>query len=149
MDLLLWRHADAADGSPDHERPLTAKGRSQAKRMAAWINTHLPANATVLVSPAVRAQQTAAALKRDCVTSVALSTDSDCATVLKTVGRPAAGGVTLVVGHQPTLGHVASLLLTGTEGDLSIKKGAVWWIAVRPGRRSLGVLKAVMTPEML
>ncbi len=51
--------------------------------------------------------------------------------------------------HQPTLGHVASLLLTGAEGDLSIKKGALWWLSVQPDRKERAVLKAVMTPGML
>ena len=34
MDLILWRHADAQDGSPDMERALTAKGLKQAELMA-------------------------------------------------------------------------------------------------------------------
>ena len=65
MNILLWRHAEAAAGFPDHERALTEKGRLQAKRMAAWLNARLPPETLVLVSPAVRAQQTARALKRD------------------------------------------------------------------------------------
>ena len=27
MNLLLWRHAEAEDGSPDLARPLTVRGR--------------------------------------------------------------------------------------------------------------------------
>ena len=129
--------------------------------MAEWLNARLPANATVLVSPALRAQQTAAALKRDCITSDALDTSTDAAALLRAVAHAAAragahagghakdGAATLVVGHQPTLGNVASLLLTGTEGDLSVRKAAVWWITLHGERRELGVLKAVMTPELL
>lgn len=149
MDLILWRHADAAEGSPDHERALTDKGRTQAKRMAQWLNKHLPDDAVVLVSPAVRAQQTAQALKRSFTTSDALDTGADAAAVLKAIGPPKAGRTILVVGHQPTLGQVASLLLTGTAGDLGVKKGAVWWITVRREKKSLAVLRAVMTPDML
>ena len=33
MDLILWRHADAAPGEPDIDRPLTAKGLRQAARV--------------------------------------------------------------------------------------------------------------------
>ena len=148
MNIVLWRHADAADGSPDHERELTDKGRTQAKRMAAWLNERLPADAVILVSPAVRAQQTAAALKRAVITSPALSTQTDPITLLKAVDAHRDGTV-LVVGHQPTLGRVASRLLTGVEADLSFKKCAVWWITVHPGRGEVGTLKAVMTPELL
>ena len=52
MDLILWRHADAQDGNPDLERPLTAKGRLQARKMAAWLNQRMPQEARILVSPA-------------------------------------------------------------------------------------------------
>jgi phosphohistidine phosphatase len=152
MNLILWRHADAEDaaaGHLDHARELTAKGREQAKRMATWLNDRLPANTVVLVSPALRAQQTAKALNKKFTTRDALGTDTDCTALLEAVGTPTADGTTLVVGHQPTLGQVASLLLTGAEGALSVKKGAVWWISVRHDRKSLGVLRAVMTPELL
>ena len=67
MDLILWRHADAADaadGAEDTERALTARGERQAARMAHWLNQHLPATTRILVSPARRTQQTAAALER-------------------------------------------------------------------------------------
>ena len=149
MDLILWRHADAADGYPDHGRALTDKGRNQAKRMAAWLGKRLPEDTVVLASPAVRAQQTAEALQRRFTRCDALDTSKDCAVLLKAVRWPNAEGVTLVVGHQPTLGHVASLLLTGAEGALSVKKGAIWWFASDRGRNGHAVLRAVMSPEML
>jgi phosphohistidine phosphatase len=156
MDLILWRHADAADaapGEPDVERALTRKGRTQAKRMAAWLKQHLPADAAVLVSPALRAQQTAKALQRKFSSSDALGPSANGAALLKAVRWPQAEGTVVVVGHQPTLGHVASLLLTGVHGDLSIRKGAVWWLKAtgprRRGREVHAVLHAVMTPELL
>lgn len=149
MDLILWRHADAAEGVPDHERPLTDKGRTQAKRMAQWLNARLPDDTVILVSPALRAQQTARALKRPFVTSDALDTGTDCNTVLKALGTPKVGKTALIVGHQPTLGQIASLLLTGEAGDMSVKKGAVWWLTVRSERKRPAVLRAVMTPELL
>ena len=149
MDLLLWRHADAAAGFPDHERALTYKGRLQAKRMAAWLNTRLPPDTLVLVSPALRAQQTASALKREFTTCAALDTSTDCASLLKALGPRKHQGTTLIVGHQPTLGHVASLLLTGAEGELSVKKAAVWWLTLGRESKTHAVLRAVMTPDML
>ena len=62
MDLILWRHADAEDGHDDAQRALTPKGRKQAARMAHWLGQHLPRDFVVLASPALRTQQTAAAL---------------------------------------------------------------------------------------
>jgi phosphohistidine phosphatase len=150
MDLILWRHADAADGYPDAERELTEKGHTQAKRMAKWLNERLPEHALILASPARRTLQTAAALKREVVTLPELGTAAEVRHVLKVVRWPHAAQTTVVIGHQPTLGQVASLLLTGSEGDLSIKKGAVWWVTARPrSGRVYAVLRAVMTPDML
>ena len=64
MDLILWRHAEAEPGEPDLGRRLTAKGHKQAERMGEWLDRNLPEGTRVLVSPADRAQQTAAGLKR-------------------------------------------------------------------------------------
>ena len=42
MDLLLWRHAEAEDGSPDARRRLTARGENQARQVAEWLLAHAP-----------------------------------------------------------------------------------------------------------
>lgn len=117
--------------------------------MAAWLNQRLPAETVLLVSPALRAQQTAKELKRAYLTCAALDTSTDCAAVLKAIGATKSEGVVLVVGHQPTLGEVASLLLTGTAGALSVKKGAAWCLGIKRERKSRAVLQAVMSPELL
>ena len=147
MELILWRHADAEDGYPDAGRQLTVKGHAQAKRIAAWLNERLPKDTLILVSPATRAQQTALALQRKFTTCAEITPGAEPINVLKAAHWPRALRVTLIVGHQPTLGQTASLLLTGSEGDLSVKKGAVWWIS----GRELGEcsLLAAMTPGML
>ena len=62
MELILWRHAEAEVGEPDLGRRLTSKGEKQARRMAEWLHAHLPESARILVSPAMRAQQTVQAL---------------------------------------------------------------------------------------
>jgi len=147
VELILWRHADAEDGYPDAERQLSGKGHAQAKRVAAWLNERLPKDALILVSPATRAQQTALALHRKFVTCDEIAPGAGPQDVLKAANWPRAAQVTLIVGHQPTLGQTASLLLTGSEGDLGVKKGAAWWISGRePGECSL---LAAMTPGML
>jgi phosphohistidine phosphatase len=149
MELVLWRHADAKDGAPDDARELTLKGRGQAQRMAAWLNERLPADARILVSPAMRAQQTAAALKRAVTTVDELGTQASAGDMLKAVAWPRAQGVTVVVGHQPTLGEVAALLLTDEATPQSVRKGAVWWFAARERHgRVQAVLRAVMAPDM-
>ena len=63
MDLLLWRHAEAEEGEDDLRRALTERGVRQARRMAAWIRARQLKDLRIVVSPAVRTQQTAEALK--------------------------------------------------------------------------------------
>src|SRR5262245_48219615 len=61
VDLILWRHAEAEEGTPDEQRKLTGKGHKQAAKMAAWLSERLARHVTILVSPATRTQQTAKA----------------------------------------------------------------------------------------
>ncbi len=150
MDLLLWRHAEAEDGFPDLKRKLTVRGEKQAEQMAEWIKKHAPKNLRILVSPAVRCQQTAKALGLPFETDKRLGTDSNAANLLAAVGWPEGNGTSavLVVGHQPTLGQTAALLLSGAEADWTIKKGAVWWVTNRTRRgETQTVLQAVTPPE--
>jgi phosphohistidine phosphatase len=150
MNLVLWRHADAEDGAPgrsDEERRLTAKGEKQAKRMAAWLESQLPDDVRVLVSPAKRAQQTAQALTRKFETTGEVGTGAGPESVLKAAGWPAGDGTMVVVGHQPTLGQAAALALEGTPADWSLKKGAIWWLESRD--RGDVVVRAVLAPDQL
>ena len=62
MELILWRHAEAAEGVPDITRQLTARGKKQAEEVGKWLRARLPAQTRVLVSPARRTLQTAQAL---------------------------------------------------------------------------------------
>lgn len=154
MELILWRHAEAEDLSlnlpDDGARSLTDKGHKQAKRMAVWLNERMPADALVLASPAVRAQQTAAALKRDIRTMPEIGTGASPAALLRAAAWPRAAGVTVLVGHQPVLGEVVSLLLTGQSSPLSVKKGAIWWFCARERQgRMHAVLRASLAPDLL
>lgn len=147
MDLILWRHADAEDGVPDDARQLTAKGRKQAKKMATWLAARLPADYRVIVSPALRARDTAAALTENFKIEKAASTAATPGEVLQAAGWPGGNGAVVVVGHQPTLGAVAALALTGEAAAWSVKKGAIWWLACDADG---GVqVRAVLTPAIL
>lgn len=129
MNLILWRHADAEDGIPDEQRRLTAKGHKQAKKMAGWLTAHLPEGWRVMVSPATRTCETAAALTADFVIDSALSTSTTPQGLLKAAGWPDGHGTVIAVGHQPTLGAAAGLALTGAVQPWNVKKGSIWWIS--------------------
>lgn len=150
MDLILWRHAEAADGTPDHARELTAKGIKQAGKIAAFLHQHLPDNTRILVSPATRAQQTAAAFTDHFTLAPTIAPGAPAQSVLQAARWPDAGGTVLIVGHQPTLGEVAAQLLGCSDYPLSIKKGALWWFSRREREGSAQItLRLVITPDFL
>ena len=153
MDLILWRHAEAEEGGPqlpDVKRRLTSRGDKQAHDVAKWLRAHLPRKARILVSPATRTQQTAHALALPFEVEPKIAVGADAADLVAAADWTEHSGAVLLVGHQPTLGRLASLLLAGTELDWSIKKGAVWWLSKRSREgRDQTVLRAVLNPEML
>lgn len=154
MELILWRHAEAEDRAKDSDadaaRNLTKRGQRQAERMAQWLAPRLDKSWRILVSPAKRTLQTVEPLERDFESSEAVGLSATARSVLAAAGWPDAKGNVVVVGHQPTLGHVAARLLEGHEADVSIRKGAVWWFVTRErdGQRET-VLKAVLDPDTL
>ena len=153
MELVLWRHAEAEIGEPDLGRALTPRGEKQARKMAQWLQAQLPQTARILASPATRAQQTAQALAelsdRRVRTVEALAPGAAVADLLHAVDWPDARTPVVVVGHQPTLGMVASWVMAGQSLGWSVKKGGVWWLS---SRRRDGtdqvILRAVVNPDL-
>jgi phosphohistidine phosphatase len=150
MDLILWRHADAAEGGRDLDRKLTAKGRKQAARVAEWLLAQLPSKYAVVVSPARRARETADALGVRYKVVERIAPGASPKDVLEAANWPAHKGAVLVVGHQPDLGRTLGMLLAGKDGEWSVKKGALWWLThrERDGRAQV-VVRAVIAPDQL
>lgn len=148
MDLILWRHAEAEDGLNDLSRKLTEKGQKQAAKMSVFLHNNLPADTKILVSPAIRAQQTAAAFSTDFTTVPAIAPGASVHAFLQAVRWPSTNGTVLVVGHQPTLGSVAAQLLGCTNESLRIKKSGLWWLSRREGSFET-TLRLVISPEFL
>jgi phosphohistidine phosphatase len=153
MDLILWRHAEAEDAYPglsDLERALTAKGQKQARRMGQWLDSQLPDSCRILASPAVRTLQTAEALGRKYKIHADLAPGADPDDILKAANWPAGKDSVLIVGHQPTLGLAASLLMTGDEQEWDVRKASAWWFSQRdPGDPLSIYLKAVMASDLV
>lgn len=145
MDIILWRHAEAEDGVPDAKRRLTARGEKQARKVARWLRKRLPKDARILSSPAVRAVQTAQALTLPFAETQEIGTGATAADILAAAGWPDEDGTVVIVGHQPTLGRVAALLLAGKEADWNIRKAAAWWFSHRGGEI---ILRAVAGPDL-
>ena len=138
--LWLLRHGDAAEGSPDAERPLTEKGEGQARaagRALAALGVKVEA---CLTSPKVRAADTA---------RIACEPLGDLEPQLepKLAGGPfdaealaaGLGDDVLLVGHDPDF-SAAVHSLTGAQ--VRMKKGGLAGI-------ERGELMALMRPREL
>ena len=141
MELILWRHADAEDGSPDLARRLTRKGLKQAERVAEWLEEHLPKDYVLISSPAVRARETAEALAKPKIVET-LAPGASVKEILQTAGWPDGKGTVILVGHQPDLGRAIAYVVSRRETDWTLKKGALWWLA--PDE-----VRAVVSPDLL
>ena len=118
--------------------------------LAAWIRAHQPKDLRIIASPAVRTQQTVEALGLPFATNRKIGPDACVSELIAASGWPQGSGSVLIVGHQPSLGRLASLLLAGQETEWSIKKGALWWLSNRVRRsETQTVLRAVIPVELL
>ncbi len=152
MELVLWRHADAEVGPADLKRELTDKGRKQAGRVAKWLRPRLEGDWEILVSPAARAKQTADALDLDYDVRLTLGPLETEDALIREVGWPAGERNVIVVGHQPTLGRLAARFLSGHRGDLTMKKGSIWWFSSKIDEevgQGETLLRAVIAPDFL
>jgi phosphohistidine phosphatase len=136
MRLYLIRHGNAeecADGGSDAQRPLTAAGAKEMRRVGrrlAEVGVSLDVIAT---SPLLRARQTAAALHVGGAAPPAeeepfLAGAGAFDDLRAWIGaqRRRRTGAAAIVGHQPVLGEWAELLLCGdVRGRIPLKKGAV------------------------
>jgi phosphohistidine phosphatase len=68
--------------------------------------------------------------------------------VLAAIDWPQGHEYTVVVGHQPWIGQLASLLLAGQEINWSVKKSGIWWLTARTRESEAQVvLRAVIPPN--
>jgi phosphohistidine phosphatase len=114
MRLVIVRHGEAAPGDPDELRPLTPKGRKQARDLGKRLRDDGLEVDAVLTSPLLRARETAAALGLgDATVDERLAPGATPADIRDAAtGR---GGTVLVVGHQPDCGRAAAELSGGPE----------------------------------
>lgn len=161
--LLLIRHAMAAGGPTDRERPLTEPGLRQAEAIGAWlVRTGVRPDAA-LVSPAVRAAQTWQGIAEvldpaPVPVEEERVYDNTVEALLAVIGEVGDDASTLaVVGHNPSIGELARALDDG-QGDPEARRdveagfpaGAVAvfelagdFAAIEPG---VGTLRDVAVP---
>ena len=159
MILHVLRHAEAEEVSPsgrDQDRRLTEDGRRRMKAVARAIAKLDPGYDAILVSPLVRSRQTAEPVAEVCgfrkplVETRALLPNADPVELLHELAR-LKPGTALVVGHQPHIGRLLGLLLSG-RGDLEVPMKKAALAAFEAGADpSLGrsELKFLLSPRLL
>jgi phosphohistidine phosphatase len=132
MLLLLVRHALAADRDAmafpdDSARPLVPKGKKTFRRVARQLAAAGFVPTTILSSPWKRAWQTAGILAEETgldkaarMACPALAQDPGLDLLATAVGAREANEVVALVGHEPWLSELGSLLLTGSGTRLAI-----------------------------
>jgi len=162
MDVYLVRHAIAETRDPnrwpdDAERPLTRDGAERFRRAAGGLRRVALGVDDVLSSPYVRARQTAEILRDaagwpSAVLSERLEATRSPAEAVSLLTRQDRGLSVALVGHEPFLSSLASLLLAGDEDaiGLELKKGGVICLGFpadcEPGH---AVLRWHATPKLL
>jgi phosphohistidine phosphatase len=114
MRLVIVRHAEAAPGSPDDLRPLTAHGKRQARELGRRLRNEIGEPDAVISSPLLRARETAEALGLGPTEPDERLAPGATADGLREAveGR---GETIVVVGHQPDCGKIAAALGGGEE----------------------------------
>jgi phosphohistidine phosphatase len=108
--VFLVRHARAAPGTPDDERPLTAEGRAEADALAVRLADEQPT--AVVSSPLLRARQTAELVARAAGVEAAVDANLAPGATPATLRAAVSGrGETVVaIGHQPDCGDIVEEL---------------------------------------
>jgi len=143
MKIYLMRHGDALVGGDDNERSLSERGKADLNRIAKFITPLKIEVSQMLHSKKRRARQTAEILASAIVVQNAIQSREGLDPLESVI--PLADEIetwnddTLLVGHMPFMGKLASFLVTGNENrnTVSFQTGSIvclekldphWWI---------------------
>lgn len=138
MKILLMRHAEAMDRSPkkfpdDKLRPITKTGQKKTEEAARALSKLEKRVDLILSSPLTRTQQTANIMrkgmhlcKEHLVLSDFLAPLGDLDALMEQIRKMDAFSTILLVGHEPELGELISILLSGERTlQIEMKKGSI------------------------
>jgi len=163
MDFFLLRHGIAVEregfgSASDGLRPLTAKGRRQLRQTCGALRKLKLEFELIWSSPLVRARQTAEIvatelkLKKRLAFADELKPGGSPKKLVEKISRqhPAAKKI-LLVGHEPDLSRLVSLLVTGEPGlQLDFKKGGLAKLEIEELRAGkCAVLAWLLTPKQM
>ncbi len=119
MRLILVRHAHSDPGDPDSLRPLSSRGREEARALAERLAGEEPD--LVVSSPLLRARETAATIAKAAEAELRIderlapgAAADDLLAAVEDAAVEDAGATVVTVGHQPDCSEIA-LALSGTD----------------------------------
>ncbi len=131
MHIYLIRHAEALPHQKDEQRPLSLRGKEEAKLVSNFLKKQSPAIVgEVWYSAKLRAKQTAEIFVKELAWNVptkemtGLEPDDDIAEIVDRLNK--ANTSIMIVGHMPFLGHLASHLVgRGSSNMFNFEPSAV------------------------
>jgi phosphohistidine phosphatase len=161
MDVYLVRHAIAENRDPalwpdDSLRTLTEDGERRFRKAARGL-ARLPKPEIVLASPFARAWRTAEILHEEAAWPAPeacheIEAGRSAKVALAPLARAASRAIVAMVGHEPNLSELASLLLAGHDQvvQIQMKKGGAAGLRIdgRP-RPASATLLWLLTPALL
>jgi phosphohistidine phosphatase len=160
MNLYLIRHAIAEEESPsgeDSQRVLTDKGAKKMRNIAKGLKTLGVEFDYIVSSPYLRAQQTAEILgdvfkiKKRVVVSENIAPMGDPNQLLAEINEKYSFNSLAVVGHEPYLSNLVSLLTAGgSPVEMTFKKGGVCYLTTDDLHHTRkATLEWLLTPGVL
>ncbi len=154
MKLYLVQHAEAMSEERDPDRPLTANGVEDTRRVAALLkDSGQVALERILHSGKLRAQQTAEIIAQDLEPASGVEQADDLGPLDETTiwAEKAAGseGDLMLVGHLPYMSRMAARLLTGDPDRevVSVRNAGV--ICIEVDKDANGVLQWEVIPALV
>lgn len=157
MEIYLVRHGIAEDSSAsgrDADRKLTEEGAEKTERVAKAFAKKVPEIDVILHSPYRRARETAVIFsdvypKAKLVEGKGLTPFDKAGFALPQLEEIPQGKKVMLVGHEPHLSCLASLLITGSDRPvLEFKKAGIAGIGCLNGLESC-YLMFLLTPKMM
>jgi phosphohistidine phosphatase len=157
VGLFLVRHADAGDPAmwegDDDERPLSGKGRKQARRLGKHLDKLGAEIDLIVTSPKVRAEQTARLVGREIgirpVEDERLASGFDLGTLAEIISGvgPSVRSV-MLVGHDPDFSAALSTLV---GAEVPMRKGALAEVDLAEGHvgAGRGLLRWLLPPDAI
>ncbi len=157
MELFLMQHGQALAKEQDPQQPLSPEGVAQVQSSAAALKKLGLAFDTIICSPKKRSKQTAALVAEavnypysDIVEGEAVKAMTPAVETLKFLQQYTDQRAVFIAGHLPSLGEIASALLTdGTKAQVYFENAGLCCLEVPSLPTFSAVLRYSLTAEQL